>query len=150
MTYNIVTSPIDNFDPQLKEVIVRDNCSPYNYLRMTSDNRVILGGEDEPYEQSIFNKAMAEKKYSILTERLKSLLPSIKDDIQIDFKLCGEFISTRDNLGFIGRDGFHKNLYYCLGYGANGLIFSILGGQYLSKLLKNQDDPDMEIFNPNR
>lgn len=150
VTYNIVTSPIDNFDPQLKEVIVRDNCSPYNYLRMTSDNRVILGGEDEPYEQSIFNKAMAEKKYSILTERLKSLLPSIKDDIQIDFKLCGEFISTRDNLGFIGRDGFHKNLYYCLGYGANGLIFSILGGQYLSKLLKNQDDPDMEIFNLNR
>lgn len=150
ITYNIVTSPLANFDPQLKEVIIRDNCSPYNYLRMTSDNRIILGGEDEPYEQNIFNTAMAEKKYSILTERLKSLFPSIKNDIHIDFKLCGEFISTRDNLGFIGKDNLHKNLFYCLGYGANGLIFSILGGQYLSKLLKNQEDPEMEIFNPNR
>lgn len=150
VTYNIVTNPLVNFDPQLKEVVIRDNCSPYNYLRMTKDNRLILGGEDEPYEQNIFNQDMAEKKYDILTTRLKTMFPSIKDEISIDFKLCGEFISTRDNLGFIGQDEFHKNLYYCLGYGANGLIFSILGGQYIAKLFKNQNDEDMNIFNPNR
>lgn len=150
VTYNIVTNPLTNYDPQLKEVVVRDNCSPYNYLRMTNDNRFILGGEDEPYEQNIFNKEMAEKKYSVLTERLKNMLPSIRNDVNIDYKLCGEFISTRDNLGYIGQDENHKNLYYCLGYGANGLIFSILGGQYLAKLLKNQEDPAMTLFNPNR
>lgn len=150
VTYNIVTAPLKKFDPQLKEVIIRDNCSPYNYLRMTTDNRIILGGEDEPYEQNINNTAMSEKKYNILTERLKAMFPTVRDEITIDFKLCGEFISTRDNLGFIGQDTTHKNLYYCLGYGANGLIFSILGGQYLAKLFRNEDDINMRIFNPNR
>lgn len=150
VTYNIVTTPLVNFDPQLKKVVIRDNCSPYNYLRMTEDNRFILGGEDEPYDQNIDNSKIAEKKYSILTNRLKTMLPSIKNDFDIDFKLCGEFISTNDNLGYIGRDKAHKNLYYCLGYGANGIIFSILGGQYLVKLLNGEEDKDMEIFNPNR
>lgn len=150
VTYNVVTAPLEHFDSKLKEIVIRDNCSPYNYLRMTSDNRFILGGEDEPYEQNIFNKDMAEKKYEILTERLKTMLPSISNNISIDYKLCGEFISTRDNLGYIGQDENHKNLYYCLGYGANGILFSVLGAQYLTNLFKGKKDLDMEIFNPNR
>lgn len=150
ITYNIVTSPLENFDPQLKNLVMRDNCSPCNYLRITEDNRLILGGENETYEQNIYNKILANKKYELLTERLKSMIHNVDDTISIDYKICGKFIATRDNLGYIGADEYHKNLYYCLGYGANGIVNSILGSQFLAKLFKGEEDPDMELFNPNR
>ena len=71
-------------------------------------------------------------------------------DIEIEFKYCGAFASTPDNLGFIGPDNNHKNLWYLLGYGANGILFAILGGIMLSNLYNGKEDKDMNLFKVNR
>ena len=71
-------------------------------------------------------------------------------DIEIEYKYCGCFASTADNLGFIGPDSKHKNLWYCLGYGANGILFAILGGMMLSKLYLGEVDKDMRLFKVDR
>lgn len=102
-TFNVVTKPVSNFDGWEDRILIRDNYDPYNYLRTTVDNRLIIGGEDVDFIPDIFNEELANKKYDILENRLKSMFKYIKD-IEIEFKYCGTFGSTPDNLGFVGPD----------------------------------------------
>lgn len=148
-TFNIATKPIKNFNGWYEKVLIRDNSDPYNYLRTTFDNRIIIGGEDVDFIPDIFDENLANKKYDILENRLKSMFSNIKD-IEIDYKYCGTFASTLDNLGFIGEDTKHNNLWCNLGYGANGILFAILGGMMLSKLYHGERDKDMKLFKVDR
>lgn len=148
-TFNIVTKPVSNFDGWNDQILIRDSCDPYNYLRTTADNRIIIGGEDVDFIPDIFNERLANEKYDILENRLKSMFKDIKN-IEIDFKYCGTFASTPDNLGFVGPDNKHNNLWYLLGYGANGILFAILGATMLCKLYDGKPDKDMKLFKIDR
>lgn len=148
-TFNVVTKPVSNFDGWEDRILIRDNYDPYNYLRTTVDNRLIIGGEDVDFIPDIFNEELANKKYDILENRLKSMFKYIKD-IEIEFKYCGTFGSTPDNLGFVGSDKKHKNLWYLLGYGANGIIFAILGAMMLIELYHGKENEDMKLFKVDR
>lgn len=147
-TFNIATKPIDNIKDIYKNVVIRDNKDPYNYLRTTSDNRLIIGGEDINFEPDIHNEELCCKSYNKLEQRLKSLFPDL--NIEIEYRYCGAFASTQDNLGFIGKDPNNKKLWYCLGYGANGILFAILGGMMLSKLYLGEKDENMNLFRVDR
>ena len=149
VTYNIATKPVKSFDGWFNKILIRDNCDPYNYFRTTYDNRIIAGGEDVDFYTNIENEKLAKEKYSILLNRIKNMFPNIKD-IEIDYEYCGGFISSQDNLGYIGEDPNHKNLWFCLGYGANGILFAILGGMMLSKLYKNEIDENIKLFKVDR
>ena len=148
-TFNVATAPVNNFDGWNNKILIRDNNDPYNYLRTTPDNRLIIGGEDISFSPGIFDSETASIKYNILENRLKSMFPSIRDII-VDYRYCGAFASTPDNLGFIGPDPNHPNLWYCLGYGANGILFAILGGMWLSDLYLGKTNSDMDLFKINR
>ena len=149
VTYNIATKSVKSFDGWFNKVLIRDNCDPYNYFRTTYDNRIIAGGEDVDFYTNIENEKLAKEKYSILLNRIKNMFPNIKD-IEVDYEYCGGFISSQDNLGYIGEDPNHKNLWFCLGYGANGILFAILGGMMLSKLYKNEIDENLKLFKVDR
>jgi len=97
----------------------------------------------------MFDENKAKEKYSILEQRLKDMFKNIKD-IEVEYKYCGNFASTPDNLGFLGPDPNHNKLWYCLGYGANGLLFSILGGLMLSKLYLGNYSDDLRLFKVDR
>nr|MCM0166871.1 FAD-binding oxidoreductase [Paeniclostridium ghonii] len=147
-TFNIATKQLKTINGWKNNILIRDNCDPYNYLRTTVDNRIIIGGEDVDFKY-INDEALSKEKYEILEQRLKAMFSNI-DDIDIEYKYCGCFASTKDNLGFIGPDTNHKNLWYCLGYGANGILFAILGGIMLNKLYNNEVDEDMRLFKVDR
>ena len=146
--FNIATKPINNIEEIYKNTVIRDNEVPYNYFRTTSDNRIIIGGEDINFLPDIFNEELCNKSYDKLEQRLKNLFPNL--DIEIEYKYCGAFASTQDNLGFLGKDPKNKKLWYCLGYGANGILFAILGGMFLSKLYLGEVDKDLELFKVDR
>lgn len=148
-TFNIVTKPVSNFKGWEDKILIRDNCDPYNYLRTTIDNRIIIGGEDVDFIPDIFNESLANEKYDILENRLKSMFKGI-ENIDVDFKYCGTFASTPDNLGFVGPDKKHKNLWYLLGYGANGILFAILGAMMLVELYNGKKSEDMKLFRVDR
>lgn len=148
-TFNIVTKPISDFSGWPDRILIRDNCDPYNYLRTTEDNRIIMGGEDVGFLPDIFDGNTAAEKYAVLESRLKAMVPEIKD-IEAEFKYCGAFASTCDNLGFVGPDKKHRNLWYLLGYGANGILFAILGAMMLTELYNGKEDKDMKLFKVDR
>lgn len=144
-TFNIATKPVEEIKGWKDRVLIRDNSDPYNYLRTTKDNRIIIGGEDIRFVPDIFNEVAASEKYNILEQRLKSMFKDI-EDMEIEYKYCGAFASTNDNLGFIGPEPKNKNLWYCLGYGANGILFAILGGMMLSNLYLGKESKDLKLF----
>lgn len=144
-TYNIVTKPLKNIEGWFNNVLIRDNEDTYNYFRTTPDNRIIAGGEDTPFTDN-FNPKIAMEKYDILEQRVKNMFNKI-DDIEIEYKYCGTFDSTKDNLGFIGKDPKNDKLWYGLGYGANGILFAILGGMMLPKLYRGEVSDYLKYFN---
>lgn len=144
-TYNIVTKPLNNIEGWFNNVLIRDNEDTYNYFRTTPDNRIIAGGEDTPFTDN-FNPKIAMEKYDILEQRVKNMFNKI-DDIEIEYKYCGTFDSTKDNLGFIGKDPKNDKLWYGLGYGANGILFAILGGMMLPKLYRGEVSDYLKYFN---
>ncbi len=146
--FNIATKPINNIEDIYKNTVIRDNEDPYNYFRTTEDNRLIIGGEDINFLPDIFNEELCNKSYEKLEQRLKNLFPKL--NIEIEYRYCGAFASTPDNLGFLGKDPNNKKLWYCLGYGANGILFAILGGMMLSKLYLGEVDKDLELFKVDR
>lgn len=147
-TYNIATKPLRDIKGWQNNVLIRDNESRYNYFRTTSDNRIIAGGEDTPFTDN-FNPKIAIEKYNILEQRLKNMFNEI-NNIKIEYKYCGAFASTKDNLGFIGKDPNKDKLWYVLGYGANGILFAILGGLMLPKLYKGEVDEYLKYFKVDR
>lgn len=148
-TFNIASKPVSNFNGWEDKILIRDNSDPYNYLRTTADNRLIIGGEDVGFIPDIFDEKLANEKYDILECRLKSMFKDI-NNIEIDFKYCGTFTSTPDNLGFVGPDNKHKNLWYLLGYGANGILFAILGAMMLTELYNGEYNKDLGLFKVDR
>jgi glycine/D-amino acid oxidase-like deaminating enzyme len=147
--FNIATKPIKSFSGWHNRVLIRDNGDPYNYLRTTEDNRIIMGGEDINFVPDIFNEKAANEKYNILEQRLKSMFKDIKD-IQVEYKYCGAFASTKDNIGFLGPDPDNDKLWYYLGYGANGILFGVLGGMMLSDLYLGKNNEDLRLFKVDR
>lgn len=148
-TFNIATKPVKEIIGWPGRVLIRDNEDTYNYLRTTPDNRLIIGGEDISFVPGIFNEEAARTKYAILEQRLKNMFPHIPD-IEVEYKYCGAFSSTKDNIGFIGKDPNRDRLYYGLGYGANGILFAVLAGLMLPSLYKGHPLPEMELFRPDR
>ena len=148
-TFNIATKPVDTFNGWFNRVLIRDNKDPYNYYRTTKDNRIIVGGEDINFIPDINFQENAEEKYEILEQKLKNMFPDI-DGIEVEYKYCGAFASTNDNLGFIGKDPDNDKLWYCLGYGANGILFAVLGGLMLSDLYLGEYNEDLELFKVDR
>ncbi len=148
-TYNIATKPVADFNGWYNKVLIKDNNIPYNYYRTTYDNRIIAGGGDIPFIPNIFDEKAADEKYSILENRIKNMFSNI-EDIEVEYKYCGCFASTDDNLGFLGKDPENLKLWYCLGYGANGILFAVLGGMMLSRLYLGEEDKALKLFRIDR
>ncbi len=149
ITYNMVTKPVDEIIGWHNEALIRDNEETYHYLRTTPDKRIIIGGLDTPCGEAPITEDKAKEKYDKLLVHLNAMFPRIRP-IEIDYGCCGVFDSTNDNLGIIGPDVDKSNLWYCLGYGANGILFAILGGMMLTKLYMGEVDENLKLFSPDR
>jgi glycine/D-amino acid oxidase-like deaminating enzyme len=155
-TFTLVTKPVKNFEGWYNQCIIRDNNDPYIYFRTTGDNRIIVGGEDEKIGKinskmsNLTNDDLASNiKYNILEKKLRSYFPNI-NDIEIEYKFSGLFGVTKDELPYIGEYKDMPNCFFSLGYGANGILYSILGGQLLRDLYFGINKPELHLFRFNR
>lgn len=149
VSYNVASKPVKSFDGWPDTPLIRDFNDPYYYYRTTSDGRIIAGGQDIPFDPNIFDDQAAYEKYDILEARMKDMFNEIKD-IEIEYKYCGCFGSTTDNLGFMGPDPKHHQLWYCLGYGANGILFDVIGAKEMAELYQGKEANKLKLFKVDR
>ncbi|NRT16628.1 glycine/D-amino acid oxidase-like deaminating enzyme [Flavobacterium sp. 28A] len=144
-TYVIVSKPMKEEDFWNEKCLIWETARPYIYIRTTSDNRIMVGGFDEPFQDPKRRDKLMEQKNEAILKRFKKFFPDSK--IEIDFYWCGTFGETKDGLPFIGEHKDHPNMYFALGYGGNGITFSVIAAEMIKDLyLGNPTDVDLFAF----
>ncbi|MBZ4187842.1 NAD(P)/FAD-dependent oxidoreductase [Niabella beijingensis] len=129
---------------ELREVLIWNTEKPYIYMRTTDDGRLLIGGADSPFNSGSFRERVKEKKTAALLKKLGNFLPGVR--FIDDFSWAGCFGATRDGLPFIGKHDKYPNALFVLGFGGNGITFSIQGMELILKLLRGEQDPLLELY----
>lgn len=117
---------------------------PYLYLRSTSDGRVICGGADEDFLDEQRRDAKLPAKTKLLERKLAALFPAL--DARASFAWTGCFGASPLGTPTIGAVPHLPHCYAVLGYGGNGITFSMMAAQILTGLITGEGDADAELF----
>ncbi len=137
-TYASISEPGIKVKKSLEDTLVWNTDDPYLYMRTTGEGRLIIGGEDT--EQHI--EAGQQQKKEIAARRLQKKLEKIIPGIHFieDFSWSGTFGSTKDGLPYIGVSPEYKNALFVLGFGGNGITFSVQGRKIITDLLDGKEN----------
>ncbi|MBB2150255.1 NAD(P)/FAD-dependent oxidoreductase [Pedobacter gandavensis] len=133
-TYAMVSEKDHTLSPELETTLFWNTDTPYLYMRTTTDGRLLVGGEDENFKNPGLRDALLGRKRAKLLKTLKQYLP----DHQFidDFCWCGTFGETKDGLPYIGAHPKFPNSYFVLGFGGNGITFSIAGMDIIPEMMR--------------
>ncbi len=147
-TYAIVSEPFNQSKFWYKNAMIWETATPYLYIRTTKDNRILVGGKDVPFTDPVRRDRLLSAKARDLENSFAKLYPSLR--FKADFKWAGNFASTKDGLPFIGGISERPNTYFALGFGGNGIIFSMVAADIICDLLLGKTNADADIFSFNR
>lgn len=139
-TYVLVSQPMHPEDLWKEKCLIWETARPYIYIRTTEDNRIMVGGFDEPFQDPKKRDVLMDKKNKDILKRFKKLFPESK--IEMDFYWCGTFGGTKDGLPFIGEHKKHPNMYFALGYGGNGITFSVIAAEMIKDMYLNKNNEE--------
>jgi glycine/D-amino acid oxidase-like deaminating enzyme len=83
-----------------------------------------------------------------LVNDFKKLYPSIA--FTPEFSWAGTFGKTKDGLPYIGKYRDYTREYFALGFGGNGIIFSLIAAEIIRDSILGRNIPNAEIFSFNR
>lgn len=147
-TYALVTEPMHQDQLWPEECLIWETARPYLYLRTTKDHRIIIGGEDINFKNERLRDILLARKTKKLLEKFNALFPDIP--VKCDMTWCGTFSATKDGLPYIGAYPGIDNMFFALGYGGNGITFSMIAAQVIRNKLKGVKDEREEVFGFNR
>lgn len=147
-TYALVSEPLAKLPLVLQNNLLWNTDDPYLYLRSTKDNRILVGGGDENFKNPLRRDSLIDKKEKILLEKASTLLPLLK--LIPDFTWAGTFGVTKDSLPYIGAHSDFPNSYFILGFGGNGITFSVMGMSIISDALSGKHNRFLEYYKFNR
>lgn len=155
-TFSIVSKPVSALNGWREECLIRNDEKPYTYLRPTMDNCIIIGGEDleiknEKDEIATMGDRDPEalQQYHQLLRRVRRMFPQI-ENIKTDSWCHGIFIDTKDGLPFIGKHPDYPGAYFNLGFGSNGILYSLIGAKLISQDYTGKNPKEFELFKFNR
>lgn len=142
-TYALVSEP-QHLSWWKKPCLIWETGQPYLYARQTPDNRVITGGEDDAVLNPGRRDAQTHAKSTRIRRKFEALFPG--SSIEPAFWWSGVFGSTKDGLPFIGSHPSFPNCYFALGFGGNGITFSVMAAWIVRDLFLGKRPADAEIF----
>lgn len=135
-TYAIVSEIDEATTKKYNDILLWNTSEPYNYLRTTDDGRFLIGGEDEAFRDPQKRDKLIRRKEQKLIKAFEKYLPNIP--FYSDFAWAGTFGETKDGLPYIGEHKDFKNSYFVLGFGGNGITFSMIGMEMVSEWMKGK------------
>lgn len=143
-TYAIVSEvspvPLKKYD----NLLVWNTADPYIYLRTTDDGRMLIGGEDEPFRDPQRRDRLLDKKTARLEASAEKYLAHVP--FIADFSWAGTFGQTKDGLPYVGTHDDFEKCYFVLGFGGNGITFSVAGMEMVARWLKGKKHPLERCF----
>jgi glycine/D-amino acid oxidase-like deaminating enzyme len=148
-TYAIVSESQPEGKQLWKEKIMMWNTDdPYLYLSLTQDNRVVIGGRDERFTSMKTLHNYLNRKADLLEKDFKKSFPSIP--FKKEFAWSGVFGKTKDSLPYIGAYPRTPRAFYALGFGGNGITFSLVAAEIIADLLRDKKNNDANLFSFSR
>jgi len=130
------------------KALLWNTADPYLYIRMTRDNRIMIGGRDEPFYNPARRDKLINRKSALLKKDFTKLFPHT--DLLPEFRWAGTFGSTQDALPYIGTYDKTPHTYYALGFGGNGITFSVIAAKIILDLMTGRKNKDVDLFSFNR
>lgn len=138
-TYALATEPLGAAAPWPEGVLIWDCAEPYFYCRTTADGRVVMGGEDEEFADAAARDALLAAKTRLLVEKFGRLRPEVA--VAPAFAWCGTFAESPDGLPLIGTLPEYPDCHFALGYGGNGITFSLIAAEIIrDSILKRANE----------
>jgi glycine/D-amino acid oxidase-like deaminating enzyme len=145
-SWAIATHPItpDAFWPTRCLIWEAADPYPYLYVRTTADNRVVAGGEDSALKDPKRRDAAIPAKSAKILAKLTALLPG--RNFTVDYAWSGAFAESPTGLPlFEPVDGL-PNCLAILGCGGNGITFSTVASEVVTRWALGKSDPDWDLF----
>lgn len=145
-TWALASKPRQRCPAWLRDMLVWEASDPYLYLRMGGDGRLIVGGEDEASPVAHEDKAKLKQKREIIAAKLERLLPDIA--LEIDYGWAGAFGESATGLPSIGPIEDMDHTWAVMGFGGNGITYSVIASQIVAAEVRGKSDPDADLYRP--
>ncbi len=132
-TYAVVSEVSANECKALDKTLFWNTASPYIYMRTTDDGRLLIGGEDEDFVSAKKRDGLLNRKGKRLETQVQKIFPGY--NFRSDFIWAGTFGETKDGLPYIGTHKDFPGAYFVLGFGGNGITFSVIGMDMVAEML---------------
>ncbi len=137
-TYASISEPGIQLKKKVDDTLIWNTDDPYLYMRTTGEGRLIIGGEDTEEHVEAGQQQKKEAAARRLQKKLEKTIPGTR--FIEDFSWSGTFGSTKDGLPYIGVSPEYKNALFVLGFGGNGITFSVQGRKIITDLLEGKDN----------
>ena len=143
-TYVSISESFDSLPIPFKDAIYWNTSKPYQYFRGTNDGRIIIGGGDEEFKNEQMRDELIDDKKAFLLKQFNKFFPGIP--FVADYSWAGTFGETKDGLPYFGKLKRTKKEYYILGFGGNGITFSVMAMNSILPMLENLPHPDLQYY----
>lgn len=147
-TYALVSEPLPDVRFWYKDSLIWETAVPYMYFRAVSENRILVGGRDDPFHHPHMLPSVIKRKADMLQQAFLKKMPHIP--LKADFSWAGAFASTKDGLPYIGSIPERPNTYFALGFGGNGITFSAIAAEIIHDLILGKKNDHTQLFSFNR
>lgn len=145
-TWALASKPRQRCPAWLRRTLVWEASDPYLYFRMGADGRLIVGGEDEASATAHADPAKLQRKARTIAGKLKRLLPEV--EFEVDYRWAGAFGESATGLPAIGPVPGLDHAWAVMGFGGNGITYSVIASQIVSAAIRGRPDPDADLYRP--
>jgi glycine/D-amino acid oxidase-like deaminating enzyme len=143
-SFALASEPLESCEGWYEQCLLWETSRPYFYLRTTSDGRAMIGGEDDPFKNAERRDALVPEKTLVLAERFRTMFPKI--ELEVACAWAGTFGETKDGLAYIGHVRQLPNCFFTLGFGGNGIVFSIVAAEIIRDALLQRPNAASRLF----
>ena len=143
-TWALASKPRQRCPAWLKETLVWEASDPYLYFRMGGDGRLIIGGEDEASPDAHADKAKLKRKCATISAKLKALMPEV--EFEVDYSWSGAFGESATGLPSIAPVPDMDHAWAVMGFGGNGITYSVIASQVVSAAIRGGVDRDADLY----
>jgi glycine/D-amino acid oxidase-like deaminating enzyme len=143
-TWALASKPRQRCPAWLRDMLVWEASDPYLYLRMGGDGRLIVGGEDEASAVAHQDKGKLKRKGEIIAAKLQQLLPYVS--FELDYGWAGAFGESATGLPSIGPVESMDHTWAVMGFGGNGITYSVIASQIVAAEVRGERDPDADLY----
>ena len=143
-TYAFISEPLAEIPGWHQRCLIWESGSPYLYLRTTTEGRIIVGGEDEDFVNAKRRDALISQKTRTLVKKFGRLFPKLK--LEVAYAWAGTFGETKDGLAYIGVHPRFPHCYFALGYGGNGITYSVIAAEIIRDQFLGRPNRNAPLF----